>query len=46
MGGACATNGGEESAFRILLGNMKERNHWEDLVVDVSITYSIIFLRK
>jgi hypothetical protein len=37
IGGACATYGGEESAFRILLGNMKERNHWEDLVVDLSI---------
>lgn len=41
IGGACYTYGGEESAFRFLLENMKERNHWEDLVVDRSKTINV-----
>jgi hypothetical protein len=41
IGGACAAYGRQESVLRILLGNMKERSHWEDLVVDGSIALSV-----
>jgi hypothetical protein len=36
MGGVCGTYG--ESEYRVLLGNLQERDHVEDLGGDVKIT--------
>lgn len=30
MGGACGTCGRENKFYSFLVGNLKERNHWED----------------
>ena len=41
IGGACATYGGERVHSGFFLGNMKERNHWEELVIDGSIALNV-----
>jgi hypothetical protein len=30
MGWACSTNGEKMNACRLLVGNQRERDHWED----------------
>jgi hypothetical protein len=30
MGRACSTNVEKKNAYRILVGNPEEKNHWED----------------
>jgi predicted transcriptional regulator len=41
IGGACSACEREESVYRVLLGNMKERNHGEYLVADRSKTLNV-----
>jgi hypothetical protein len=37
MGAASSTYGGKREAYRILVGNLKKRDHLEDLGVDMRI---------
>jgi hypothetical protein len=43
MGGACSTYGEEKSAYRVLVGNLKEKDHFEDLGVDGRVILNCIF---
>jgi hypothetical protein len=43
MGGACSADGEERGVYRVLVGNLRERNHWGDLGVDVRIILGYIF---
>jgi len=42
MGGACSTYG-EEEVYRVLVGNLKERNHLGDPGIDGRIILRWIF---
>jgi hypothetical protein len=46
MGRACSTKGGEASAYRILIwGNLKERDHREDLALDGAIILKHVVMK-
>jgi hypothetical protein len=34
MEGACSTNGERRNAYRILVGKLEGKNHWEDQDID------------
>jgi hypothetical protein len=38
VGGTCGTHGGVRGDYRVWLGGLKVRDHWEDLVVGGRIT--------
>ena len=42
MEGACSTHGGEEGCIQGFGGELRERDHWEDLVVDRKIISKLI----
>jgi len=46
MGGACGTCGGQERSYRILVGDLRERDHLEDLGVDGKIILKWSFKRR
>ena len=46
MGGACGTCGGQERSYRILVGDLRERDHLEDLGVDGKIILKWSFRRR
>jgi hypothetical protein len=43
MGGARGTYGEESGLYKILMGNLRERDHWEDPGVDGGIIIRVIF---
>jgi hypothetical protein len=42
MGGACGTYGSRRGAYRVWWGDMRERNHLEDLGVDGETIFKLI----
>jgi hypothetical protein len=45
MGGACTADGEERGFYRVLVGNLRERDHWVDPGIDGKIILGWI-LRK
>jgi len=45
MGGACSAYGGKRGVYRVLVGDLKEKDHLEDLVVHGRIILEWIFRR-
>jgi hypothetical protein len=45
MGGACSADGGGERRVYVLVGNLRERDHWGDPGVDGRIILGWIFSR-
>jgi hypothetical protein len=45
VGGACGTSGEKIKAYGIWLGNQKDRDHWQDLGVEVRIILREIFTK-
>jgi hypothetical protein len=43
MGGACSAYWKRKGVYRILVGNVRERDHWGDTVVDGRIILRWIF---
>jgi hypothetical protein len=43
MGRACGTYGEGRGVYRVLLGNLRERDHWGDPGADEKITLKWIF---
>jgi hypothetical protein len=46
MGRTCGTNWEKRNAYRDLMGNLKKRDHLEDLVVDGMMTLKQIFKKQ
>jgi len=42
-GGACGTNGGRRGAHRVLVGNLRGKDHLHDLRIDGKIILKLIF---
>jgi hypothetical protein len=43
MGGACRTDGEGRGVYRVLVGNVRERDHWGTPGVDGRILLRLIF---
>jgi hypothetical protein len=33
MGMSCSTHGAKSTAYKVLVGNLKDKDHWEDQVI-------------
>jgi hypothetical protein len=43
MGGVCSLDGEGRGVYRVLVGNLRDRDHWGDLGIDEGITLRWIF---
>jgi len=46
MGGECSTHGERRGAYRVLVGNLREREYLEDLEIDGMVILMWIFKKR